>query len=150
MNNACLWHTWWRHQMEIFCALLALCEGNSPVTGEFPAQKPVTRSFGVFFDLGLNKRLSKQLWGWWFETPSCSSWLHCNDCWLATWITRNICEPLVHTSVRMYWSPFGPFLCIMVQERSRLAPLGAFVWFLLVPLLIYRMTSYKYFAFWRT
>ena len=51
--------TWWRHQMEIFSALLALCAGNSPVTGEFPSQRPVTRSFDVFFDLRLNKR-SKQ------------------------------------------------------------------------------------------
>ena len=41
-------------------ALLAICAGNSPVTGEFPAQRPVTRSFDVFFDLRLNKRLSKQ------------------------------------------------------------------------------------------
>ena len=35
-----------------------------------PHAKPVTRSFGVFFDLLLNKRLSKQWWGWWFETLS--------------------------------------------------------------------------------
>ena len=62
--------TWWRHQMETFSALLAICVGNSLVTGEFPAQRPVTRSFEVFFDLRLNKRLSKQRWGWWFETPS--------------------------------------------------------------------------------
>ena len=40
--------TWWRHQMETFSALLALCEGNSSVTGEFPSQRPVTRSFDVF------------------------------------------------------------------------------------------------------
>ena len=53
--------------------------GNSPATGEFPAQRPVTRSFDVFFDLRLNKRLSKQSWDWWFETPSCSLWRHCND-----------------------------------------------------------------------
>ena len=59
-------------------ALLALCAGNSPVTGEFPAQRPVTRSFDAFFDLRLNKRLSKQSWGWWFETPSQSLWRHCN------------------------------------------------------------------------
>ena len=45
---------------ENFSALLAICAGNSPVTGEFPAQRPVTRSFGVFFDLRVNKRLSKQ------------------------------------------------------------------------------------------
>ena len=41
--------------METFSALLAICAGNSPVTGEFPAQRPVTRSFDVFFDLRLNE-----------------------------------------------------------------------------------------------
>ena len=50
--------SWWRHQMETYFALLAICAGNSPVTDEFPAQRPVTRSFDVFFDLRLNKRLS--------------------------------------------------------------------------------------------
>ena len=65
---------WWRHQMETFSALMAISAGNSPVAGEFPAQRPVTRGFDAFFDLRLNKRLSKQLWGWWFETPSCSLW----------------------------------------------------------------------------
>ena len=69
---------WWRHEMETFSALLAICAGNSPVPGEFPAQRPVTRSFGVFFDLRLNKRLSKQSWGWWFETPSRPLWRHCD------------------------------------------------------------------------
>ena len=64
--------------METFSALQALCEGNSPVTDEFPTQRPVTRSFDVFFDLWLNKRVSKQPWCWWFETPSCSIWRHCN------------------------------------------------------------------------
>ena len=69
---------WWGHQMETFSALLAICAGNSPVTGEFPAQRPVTRSFDVFFDPDLNKRLSKQSWVWWSETQSCSLWRHCN------------------------------------------------------------------------
>ena len=55
-----------------------LCAGNSPVSGEFPAQRPVTRSFDVFFDLCLNKPLGKQSWGWWFETPSHRLWRHCN------------------------------------------------------------------------
>ena len=77
--NTSVHFTWWRHQIEIFSALLALCAGNSPVSGEFPAQRPVTRSFDVFFDLRLNKRLSKQSWGWWFETPPCSLWRHCNE-----------------------------------------------------------------------
>ena len=53
--------------METFSVLLALCAGNSPVTGNFAAQRPVTRSFDVFFDLRLNKRLSKQPWGWWLR-----------------------------------------------------------------------------------
>ena len=43
--------TWWRHQMETFSALLAICSGNSPVPGVFPVRRPVTRSFDVFFDL---------------------------------------------------------------------------------------------------
>ena len=60
--------SWWRHQMETFSTLLDICTGNSPVIGEFPAQKP--QSFDAFFDLRLNKRLSKQWWGWWFETLS--------------------------------------------------------------------------------
>ena len=61
---------WWRHQMGIFSALLPICAGNSPVSGEFPAQRPVTPSFDVFFDLRLFKRLSKHSQGWWFDTHS--------------------------------------------------------------------------------
>ena len=57
--------------------LLAICAWNSPVTGEFPAQRPVTRSFDAFLNLHLNKRLCKQ-WGWWFETPSRPLWRHCH------------------------------------------------------------------------
>ena len=65
--------------METFSALLAICAGNSPVTGKFPSQRPVTPSFDVFLDLHLNKRLSKQSWGWWFETPyiyNYNEWRH--------------------------------------------------------------------------
>ena len=69
--------SWWRHRMETFSALLAICAGNSPVTSEFPVQRPVTQSFDIFFDLHLNKGLSKQSWGWWFETPLHSLWRHC-------------------------------------------------------------------------
>ena len=77
--------TWWRHQMETFSALLPFVRGNSPVPDEFPAQRPVTRSFDAFFDLCLNKRLSKQSWGWWFETLSRPLWRHCND------FARHVC-----------------------------------------------------------
>ena len=65
--------------METFSALLAICAGNSPVPGEFPAQRPVTRGFDVFVDLCPDKRLSKQWWGWWFETLSCPLRRHRND-----------------------------------------------------------------------
>ena len=63
--------------METFSELLAICPGNSSVTGEFPAQRPATRSFDVSFGLRLNKRLSKQSWGWWVGTSSRQLWRHC-------------------------------------------------------------------------
>ena len=63
-------HSWWRHQMKTFSALLAICARNSPVPSEFPTQKPVTRCFDVFFDLRLNTQLSKESWGWWLGTQS--------------------------------------------------------------------------------
>ena len=58
---------------------VTLCAGNSLATGEFSSQRPVTRSFDVFFDRRLNKRLSKQSKRRWFETPSGSLWGHCNE-----------------------------------------------------------------------
>ena len=62
-----------------FCMGNALVTaGNSSVTGEFPSHRLVTWSFDVFFDLRLNKWLSKQLRRRWFETPSRSLWRHCN------------------------------------------------------------------------
>ena len=70
--------TWWHQQMETFFASLALCADNSPATGEFLSKRPVTQSFDVFFDLRLNKRLSKQLLCWWFDRPPCPLWRHCN------------------------------------------------------------------------
>ena len=61
----------------IFRVTGLLC-GEFTGPGEFPTQRPATRSFDVFFDLRLNKRLSKQPSGWWFETPSWSLWRQCN------------------------------------------------------------------------
>ena len=55
-----------------------LSAGNSPVPGEFPTQRPVTRSFDVYYDLRPNKRLSKQSWAWWFETLSPPLWRNRN------------------------------------------------------------------------
>ena len=84
------WHEQNRHSRhEYFMFMMTSSNGNvirvtSPlcgkftVTGEFPAQRPVTQSFDVFFDLSLIKRLGKQPWGRWFETPSRSLWRHFN------------------------------------------------------------------------
>ena len=81
----------WRHMAAISRVCLKMTSSNGCIfrvtgplcgeftgPGEFPAQRPVTRSFDVFFDLRLNKRLSKQPRGWWFETPSWSLWRHRN------------------------------------------------------------------------
>ena len=78
MNMVKSWHIviMMTSSNEPFSALLAICAGNSLVPGEFPTQRPVTRSFDVYFDLRLNKRLSKQSWGWWFEMLL---WCHSND-----------------------------------------------------------------------
>ena len=92
---------WWRHQMETFSALLALCAGNSPVTGEFPSQRAVTPSFDVFFDLRLNKRLSKQSRGPSFEMQSRSLWRHCNVVRLHHWRQS---EEGIKFSKSHYWN----------------------------------------------
>ena len=72
--------------MKTFYALLALCAGISPVTGEFPSQRPVTWSFDVFFHLRLIKRLSTQSRRRWFEAQCTAkrmhNWWHYDD---ATW-----------------------------------------------------------------
>ena len=112
--------------METFSALLAICAGNSPVSGEFPAQRPVTRSFDIIFDVRLNKQLSKQSWGWWFETQSCSLWRHCNVDAYFTWyvIEMQLCNQIKHyyavimdamasqitTVTIVYWSLFEPVM----------------------------------------
>ena len=76
------------------------CAGNSPVPGEFPSRRPVPRSFDVFFDLRLNKRLSKQPWGWWFGTLSCPLWRHCNA-----------------VSDHLHWKPWVPLMPTLSSIR---------------------------------
>ena len=109
----------WRHQWETFSALLALCAWNSPVIGEFPAQGPVTRSFNIFFDLCLNKQLSKKSWGWWFETQLHSLWRHSYVRLTDTGRTRSISWLLMPRSSSIdYVGNTGPCL---PKEKSKLA-----------------------------
>ena len=117
---------WWRHQMEIFSALLALCAENSPVAGEFPTQRPVTRSFEVFFDLRLNNRLRKQSWGWWFETLSCPLWRHCNECNIYHQLLTQDIAWLPWYVIFYHWMHFilwtsnmSSKTCIVVKQQRR-------------------------------
>ena len=100
--------TWWRRQVEIFSALLAFCAGNSPVPGEFPSQRPVTRSFDIFVHLCLDQHLNKPWRRRWFETPSRSFWRHCNELciyeqkYCRKGISISLC---ISSSLQMYYIP---------------------------------------------
>ena len=131
--------SWHRHQMGTFSALLALCAGNSPVTGEFPSQRPVPRGFVVLFDLRLNKWLIKQSIRRYFETPSRPLWRHCNV--QASWNfyykhfeeqQKRYYESALWFDSRFYWqiNPLGPVRCgckfesVIFKHISRIAMLS--------------------------
>ena len=94
------WHTWSSGIISAFVIMVTsstFSAGNSPVSGEFPAQRPVTRSFDVFFDLRPNKQLSKQWWGNIFvlknvfDTPTTFYW--CDRYKFFTWNrNRGVCK----------------------------------------------------------
>ena len=93
MGTTICWLQYYGYHMKtssnrsIFRVTGLLC-GEFTGPGEFPTQRPVARSFDVFFDLRLNKRLSKQPWGWWCETPSRPLWRQCNE--LINWQFVNV------------------------------------------------------------
>ena len=109
---------WWCHQMETFYALLAICAGNSPVRGEFPTQRPVTRIFGVFFELRLNKGLNKQSWGWKFDTLSRPLWHQCNGRFTELSVSR--VSPSISGSLR-YQLP-GTIYPLSIQTLLCISP----------------------------
>ena len=84
--------------MKTYSASLALCAGNSPVTGKFHSQRPVTLSFDVFFDQRLNKQLSKQKRCRWFETPLGWLWRHCNGMIDATHVGHETSQIVLYAS----------------------------------------------------
>ena len=121
--------SWWRHQMDTFSALPAFCAGNFPVPGEFPSQRPVTRSFAIFFDLCLNKRLSKQSWGWWFETPSCSLWRHCNVTGTGhTNIKMRFHHTVVYPNSKVHGANMGPIWGRQVPGGPHAGPMNFAIW----------------------
>ena len=116
--------------METNSALLAICAGNSPVPGEFPTQRPVTRSFDVFYDLRLNKRLSKQSWGWWFETLSRPLWRHRNVLFISCDV-----DTRVRLAVSSFWISFdNPSMWELFNLLySGLSPLRFYICIILPP-----------------
>ena len=99
--------------METFSALLAIYAGNSPVPGEFPAQRPVMRNLEIFFDLRLNKRLSKQSWGWWFEMLPRPLWRHSNALLSVSWCVLMIVKMTVFWTLEML-----RYIAIMIDALS--------------------------------
>ena len=107
----------------IFGVTGPLC-GEFTGSGEFPTQSPVTRSFDVFFDLRLNKRLSKQPWGWWFETPSWSLWRHCDETpFLTCHIVITRCQKInthaYHLLVSSWWLFWAGFCFQSMKSHIR-------------------------------
>ena len=92
----------WKH----FRVTVSLC---GEFTGEFPSQRPVTRSFDVFLDLRPNKRLSEQSQGWWFETPSCPLWRHCNERKMSPtiWLLDGGCTNFHYRGFDQWWDHLG-------------------------------------------
>ena len=108
----------------IFRVTGPLC-GEFTGPGEFPAQRPVTQSFDVFFDLRLNKRLSEQSWGWWFETQSGSLWRHCNDGWQLPWRNiRILIQKSVNSRVALVTTMHMQSFTFQRQDRHGLQYIG--------------------------
>ena len=86
----------------------------------------MTRSFDVIFDLSLNKRLSKQPWGWWFETPAWSLWRHrndgnyvCVDGLSVRWIRRSsVVSPQKERVIHSFYGFFDGSLNKMLKKES--------------------------------
>ena len=105
--------------------------------GEFPAQRPVTQSFDVFFDLRPNKRLSKQPWGWWFETLSWSLWRQCNASDMR-WSIKIALQGLITSTIDSdseIWIHTPSTLCLSVASHQTAIAL--------IPLRVFEMISKK-------
>ena len=104
----------------IFRVTGPLC-GEFTGPSEFPAHRPVTRSFDVFFDLLLNKQLSKQSWGWWFEMLLRPLWRHCNDS-LCYRLWRHFTKDLSSSQISNKWQDVGLKLASQLIRHNSLAP----------------------------
>ena len=115
--------SWWRHQMETFSALLAICAGNSPVPSEFPAQRPVTRSFRVFFDLRpeYNNRGTGDLRRYRVHDDVIVMWCNNDQVSKVTMVTQPMVSsvPLIHQFFKG-WSP--SISCSYLTDVAAISP----------------------------
>ena len=101
-----------------FLRCWSLCEGNPPVTGGFPSQRPVTRRFDVFFDLRLNKCLSRQSRRRLFETSSRSLWRQCNAEVVAQqWLLSS--KSRFHRSIQLWFFKLFSSIPTWICHRQR-------------------------------
>ena len=121
----CSWHEAvikWKHYPRYWPFVRGI--HRSPVNS--PPERPVTRSFDVFFDLCLNKRLSKQLWGWWFETSSRSLWRHCNES--GDWCGAVDIEGCVSISIFFLKRAYFPQCFVGYHHMYRVRRIGTLVY----------------------
>ena len=88
MINLVIGFPWWHHQMETFSALLALCEGNSLVTDEFPHKGQWRGALMFSLICVLSKQSKHRL----FETPSRPLSRHFNALALSKMEVREQCK----------------------------------------------------------
>ena len=121
LHAVILWCMMTSSNENIFRVTDHLC-GEFPVN--FPTQRPVTRSCVVFFDLHLNKRLSKQRWGWWFETVSRPLWRHRYE--LSCFITSEYNKSQISATFIMLVEISSHDLMIFMMKSVRPRPFNRF------------------------
>ena len=114
----------WAYEMSLISWILRKTSSNGNIfrvtgilRGEFtghrwiPRTRPVTRSFDVFFDLRLNKRLSKQSRDRWSETPPRSLWRQSNDMTFTNWYNeRSVRRHAGHKAFQAFYGDLHPFI----------------------------------------
>ena len=131
-----VWNMMTSSNGNIFRVTGPLC-GEFTGPGEIPTQRPVTRSFDVFFDRRLNKRLSKQPRGWWLETLSCSLWRQSNEydkTSIKIWHLKSIGDPGAHftnnfaITIQMWWKFHFALIQVLIKWSLQNLAHGTTAW----------------------
>ena len=110
-----------------------------PFVRRVPHTKTSDAELWCFLWSGLNKRWSKQSWGWWFETPSRPLWRHCNvlHCWCNN-IVNAFSMCLINAYAHSFFKPCVylfklRLLCLLYCDKSRC-----------ISILVYAEASFQY------